>query len=259
MLAWCSFGTGVNVVHTKAKLFGFIACAGLLGPLPAMATTTTYQYSGQSYSEFINRILPPFNFESSASGPTVAFGQQMTGEVTFNFDTSGASGTYPFFVGGSISSLQLTSGNYTVPAVPCSYPSAGCIYDASHNPIGFGEVFVLTNGAITSWLVQVSSATSLGTLAMATAGSGSGHDGVGNCGVVPCNGIVVSFNGDFATISTYSNGSGPTAETSLRGEWSLATSATPLPAALPLFATGLGALGLLARRRKRKNVAIAAA
>jgi len=29
-------------------------------------------------------------------------------------------------------------------------------------------------------------------------------------------------------------------------------SATPLPAALPLFATGLGALGLLARRRKRK-------
>jgi hypothetical protein len=35
-------------------------------------------------------------------------------------------------------------------------------------------------------------------------------------------------------------------------------SGTPLPAALPLFATGLGALGLLGWRRKRKNVAIAA-
>ena len=35
-------------------------------------------------------------------------------------------------------------------------------------------------------------------------------------------------------------------------------SATPLPAALPLFATGLGALGLLGWRRKRKAAAIAA-
>jgi hypothetical protein len=35
-------------------------------------------------------------------------------------------------------------------------------------------------------------------------------------------------------------------------------SATPLPAALPLFATGLGALGLLGWRRKRKTSAIAA-
>ncbi len=33
---------------------------------------------------------------------------------------------------------------------------------------------------------------------------------------------------------------------------------TPLPAALPLFATGLGGLGLLGWRRKRKNAAIAA-
>lgn len=33
----------------------------------------------------------------------------------------------------------------------------------------------------------------------------------------------------------------------------------PLPAALPLFASGLGALGLLGWRRKRKNAALAAA
>jgi hypothetical protein len=35
------------------------------------------------------------------------------------------------------------------------------------------------------------------------------------------------------------------------------TSATPLPAALPLFATGLGALGLLSWRRKKKAQAVA--
>jgi hypothetical protein len=36
---------------------------------------------------------------------------------------------------------------------------------------------------------------------------------------------------------------------------SVAPSETPLPAALPLFATGLGALGLLGWRRKRKHAA----
>jgi hypothetical protein len=36
-------------------------------------------------------------------------------------------------------------------------------------------------------------------------------------------------------------------------------SATPIPAALPLFATGLGAMGLLGWRRKRKNAGVIAA
>jgi hypothetical protein len=40
---------------------------------------------------------------------------------------------------------------------------------------------------------------------------------------------------------------------------SLDVFATPLPAALPLFATGLGVMGWLARRRKRKNAALAPA
>jgi len=35
----------------------------------------------------------------------------------------------------------------------------------------------------------------------------------------------------------------------------VSTTTTPLPTALPLFATGLGALGLLGRRRKRKQAA----
>ena len=34
-----------------------------------------------------------------------------------------------------------------------------------------------------------------------------------------------------------------------------ATSATPLPAALPLFAGGLGVIGVLVRGRKRKAIA----
>jgi hypothetical protein len=41
------------------------------------------------------------------------------------------------------------------------------------------------------------------------------------------------------------------------GLWTYSLSATPLPAALPLFASGLGALGLLGWRRKRKAAALA--
>ena len=36
------------------------------------------------------------------------------------------------------------------------------------------------------------------------------------------------------------------------GSWDVTISETPLPAALPLFASGLGALGLLGWRRRRK-------
>jgi hypothetical protein len=35
--------------------------------------------------------------------------------------------------------------------------------------------------------------------------------------------------------------------------------ATPVPAALPLFAGGLGVIGMFARRRKQKNAAAIAA
>lgn len=45
----------------------------------------------------------------------------------------------------------------------------------------------------------------------------------------------------------------------VNGDVFSATSATPLPAALPLFASGLGALGLLGWRRKRKAAAALAA
>jgi hypothetical protein len=45
--------------------------------------------------------------------------------------------------------------------------------------------------------------------------------------------------------------------TSLTSYSAVAATATPLPAALPLFATGLGGLGLLGWRRRRKTIATA--
>jgi len=46
------------------------------------------------------------------------------------------------------------------------------------------------------------------------------------------------------------------ASSSMTGAFEIGTAATPLPAALPLFATGLGGLGLLGWRRKRKAQAL---
>jgi hypothetical protein len=50
----------------------------------------------------------------------------------------------------------------------------------------------------------------------------------------------------------------PTFPIGLNGTLTAEVSATPLPAALPLFAGGLGALGLLNWRKKRKAAALAA-
>ena len=69
-----------------------------------------------------------------------------------------------------------------------------------------------------------------------------------------------------ATVSAYSDGFfdsfgfGPTVnDIGFLDNYSVSTpDTTPLPAALPLFATGLGGLGLLGWRRKRKAAALAA-
>ena len=59
---------------------------------------------------------------------------------------------------------------------------------------------------------------------------------------------------DFLVVNTPCGSCDGVNPTALRVEMT-GTAATPLPAALPLFASGLGALGLLGWRRKRKKMA----
>ena len=47
----------------------------------------------------------------------------------------------------------------------------------------------------------------------------------------------------------------PTSYDFISGDATVAASATPLPPALPLFAAGLGTIGMFGWRRKRKNAA----
>jgi hypothetical protein len=62
--------------------------------------------------------------------------------------------------------------------------------------------------------------------------------------------IVVTLSGDhaeFVPSQAFNN---------TAGSWSAPVSTVPLPTTLPLFATGLGALGLLGWRRKKKALAV---
>jgi hypothetical protein len=83
---------------------------------------------------------------------------------------------------------------------------------------------------------------------------------IGTTTVTPAGGVYGELSLGFSDIA-YVN------VTSANGVWvaddlsfnTITTTATPLPAALPLFAGGLGVIGLMGRRRTRKNaVAIAA-
>jgi len=68
--------------------------------------------------------------------------------------------------------------------------------------------------------------------------------------------LVLNYGGCESTCPTWDGMT--SGETGVTITYNYTPSAVPLPAALPLFATGLGALGLLGWRRKRKAAAIAA-
>ncbi len=196
------FGTLRAAAICGAGMFALISAMLIFTSIPAIATT--YNYVGSPYTSNDN---------------PAEFGSNMTGTVTFNFDTTGVSGTFDI-PGGTITNLQLTSGIYT------------------STFFSFSDYFVLVNGAITEWNIFNETQTSPDVELEAFK-------------ISPFTNVfdeVVRFPGDtdFGATAfieyTFSGGT---------GVWAVAD--TPLPAALPLFATGLGALGLLARRRKRKN------
>ncbi len=145
-------------------------------------------------------------------------------------------------------------------------------------PAGTGTTFLainfLVSGPNTITDLEIStlgfSGSATGAVENACIGSGNTFNGSGGCSLTPSaytHSIVTGYGGghsgsytfspvsavDLSTGFIFDNGT-PVSITEQISE----TPATPLPAALPLFATGLGAMGLLGWRRKRKNAALAA-
>jgi hypothetical protein len=106
--------------------------------------------------------------------------------------------------------------------------------DVISPPSFFDGIITNSSGDIVAWDILVQSGAG-GIIEIQDVGIGTQRDLAGVLGVG-------GFNVD--------------ASVAKPGSWVVAT--TPIPAALPLFATGLGALGLLGWRRKRKAAALAA-
>jgi hypothetical protein len=151
-------------------------------------------------------------------------GTHLTGTVTFNFDTSSYSGSIN---GGMITNMEFTSGTLT-------------------SSLFAGNQFALTDGVITGWLVGVC-IVSCSSFLSTEGGSLSSYNPYGLDEAVVANTYVAVAG------MTFPEG----VPTNVVGSWTEEVAITPLPAALPLFATGLGALGLLGWRRKRKAAAAA--
>jgi hypothetical protein len=198
----------------KTKLLGLILGMGLFGPLPAVATT--YNYIANPYTS---------NFDPSVVGTN------LTGSVTFDFDTSSFTGNMdPIHV----SSLSLVSGTLS--------------FDLASS---FTIQFYLTNGSITTWLLDSATPPFFNGWSVGTTGntlpSGFEQDSVGFWNT----GIPDQSSGAFDTCNGGS---------CVSSGWSEVTSsATPLPSTWLMLLSGFVGLGLFAYRGTKKNAATLAA
>jgi hypothetical protein len=201
----------------KAKVF--VALLSACALLPTASSATSYTYNAAS-----GDIIPGFSFTTSLSGAALD-----------NLALTDITGTVSPF---NLSPTLPPSDNLGFPLGPGSGPSGGL------------SVLIATNafGLITSWNISEFFFASY----PAVAGE--------NPTDFFCNYTGSTASGGSSLKLTLDNDAGlcPVTTSSLAGTFSGDSgeaAATPLPAALPLFATGLGALGLFGWRRKRKQAA----
>ena len=125
-----------------ATALSVIACMAVLGTPPANADTT-YFYTGNPYTDVqTDRTGSPFPGmpNPDADADRAAFGTNMTGFITFDFDTTGFTGTLcsptSFPCSSHITALQFVSGDF---------------FTRNISSVSPGGDITLTNGAITNW------------------------------------------------------------------------------------------------------------
>jgi len=234
-------GTQVHGIDSGGNTVGTYATGGVTsGYYQSGGTFRTVNAPGTAFNQLlgINQAGTTAAGYGSSSDMSGATGQQA---YTYNIST----GTFSF-----LASLPANT-NSQATGVNNSGMVVG-FYLASGNYSAFTDV----GGTITSFLVPGSVSTQA--LGVNDLGQivGDYIDGSGTMfGFLDTGGAFTTINPPGAT-STTANGINDLGQ--IVGFYTDATlgfettAATPLPAALPLFATGLGGLGLLGWRRKRK-------
>jgi hypothetical protein len=231
----------------KAKLFVLIASLVVFGAVPSQATTVYITYTGTvSGTDRLGLFgTPGANITGAQYKADYVF------DVTFGLSNSNLnSPTWNYIQGGSA---------YSSPS-----PNIGATFTIGSTSLSLvgsaiGEIYGLNQGGVNGTTEQMHYA----------------HDGVNIL-----QNVIYNFSGSssglpasITTAFSYTVVPGDTAYGVFDYPYSgetlnltpitlteslTAPATTPIPAALPLFATGLGALGLLGWRRKRKAAALAA-
>jgi len=169
-------------------------------------------------------------------------------------DFTGVSGSYSTLDSVSISITLSTplGDDFSGSVTPTSFTASDGVQTitSANASLSSSAFYFVTNGSgqITGWVVEVFT----NPYVYSVSGGAIGTQGAGQYTYQPPPDAIVgsgSTNEDDGALwgsvatSGYIDGD--------PGTWS----ATPLPAALPLFATGLGVMSFVVRRKRRKNVA----
>lgn len=232
--------------HTQQKKFGLTAAALLaMRLLVLIAALAVIAIPGSASATVINFA----GFANLTTLTTQDFGDGVTfsGAVILSCCETDGSGSLnnaafppPADDGGSTDGVNV------------AYNPSGPLTLAFTNPTDFFTAAFTYNTGLT--VTAYNSAMSvIGTANGACGASGSGANYVGSgCGA-PNEVIDIATAGISEIVITGGSGNNFTIDdVNFQGAVNVGAT-TPLPAALPLFASGLGALGLLGWRRKRKS------
>jgi hypothetical protein len=209
----------------KTKLLGVVAAVVLLFTANSAAQANTYSLPLNGIVSFGGALGLPY------PGPLVSGGSFVSGPNIF---------PQCGFSYGACSSEQLAlQASFSFGTQIYEYDQAGNLVDSGIVGLTFANCNALfgCGGFVEDYdhSVMTTSLASLNAFSLVTS-TNIASGGPVTCVFGPC--VLLSVQTDGTLISERE---------------------TPLPAALPLFASGLGALGLLGWRRKRKNAAAIAA